>query len=64
MNTYMHPCLAVIVGTGLGMLLAVNGQKLINRHHSEHCAQKPMHQLVMVTGFLGDTTYCIHKRDL
>ena len=61
MNTYMHPCLAVLVGTGVGMLLAVGGQKLINQHQSTHCLQKTQHQLVMITSFLGDTYYCIHK---
>jgi hypothetical protein len=64
MDTQMHPCLAIVVGTGIGMLLAVGSQKLINQHHSKHCTQKPSHQLVMVTGFLGDTYYCIHQRDL
>ena len=61
MNTSMHPCLAVLVGTGVGMLLAAGGQKLINQHQSTHCPQKANHQLVMVTSFLGDTYYCIHK---
>ena len=64
MNTHMHPCLAIIVGSGLGMLLAISGQKLINQHQSTQCLQKTDHQLVMITSFLGDTYYCIHKRDL
>jgi hypothetical protein len=64
MNTHMHPCLAIIVGSGLGMLLAVGGQKLINQHQSTQCLQKADHQLVMITSFLGDTYYCMHKRDL
>jgi hypothetical protein len=64
MNTCMHPCLALTVGTGLGMLLAIGGQKIINQHQSTHCPQKTDHQLVMITSFLGDTYYCIHKRDL
>jgi len=62
-----HPLpayLAVIIGVGTGMLLAVGFQKLINRHYLNHCHEKPTHQLVMITSFLGDTYYCIHKNDI
>jgi hypothetical protein len=64
MNTRLNAYIAITVGTGLGMLLAVGGQKLINQHYTKHCPQKVDHQLVMITSFLGDTYYCMHKRDL
>lgn len=62
MNTSLHPCLAIIIGSGAGMLLSVAGQKFLNQHYAKTCPLKPTHQLVMVTGFLGDTSYCIHKK--
>jgi hypothetical protein len=64
MNNQMHPCLAVVIGTGVGMLLSIGGQKLINQQQSKQCIEKPTHQLVMITSFIGDATYCIDKRDI
>jgi hypothetical protein len=64
MNTRLNAYLALTVGTGIGMLLAVGSQKLINQYYTKHCPQKADHQLVMITSFLGDAYYCIHKRDL
>ena len=59
-----HPVLAVILGTGVGMLLSVGGQKALNAHYIETCPAKPMHQLVMITSVIGDSYYCIHKKYL
>jgi len=59
-----HPVLAVILGTGVGMLLSVGGQKALNAHYIKICPAKPMHHLVMITSFIGDSYYCIHKKYL
>ncbi len=64
MYTRINVYLALIVGAGIGMFFAVGSQKLINQYYTKQCPQKANHQLVMVTSFLGDTYYCIHKRDL
>ncbi len=64
MNTFMNPYLAIVLGIGTGMLLAVGGQKFINQQAMTHCPQKAHHQLVMVTSFLGDSYYCIDERYL
>jgi len=63
-NLSMSPVLAMVLGTGVGMLLAVACQKLINQHYIKHCPSKATHQLVMITSFLGDTYYCVDKRYL
>jgi hypothetical protein len=57
----LQPILAIIMGTGAGMLLTVAGQKLLNQHYQETCPSKPTHQLVSITSFIGDADYCINK---
>jgi hypothetical protein len=57
----IDPIVAVILGTGVGLLLSVCGQKLLNKHYQNTCHQKPTHSLVLSRGFLGDTYYCIDK---
>jgi len=63
-NELVAPVLAMVMGTGLGMLLAVGGQKLINAHYQETCRSHKGHALVMITSFLGDAYYCLDKRYL
>ena len=57
----LQPILAIVMGTGAGMLLAVGGQKMLNKHYQETCPSKPTHQLVSITSFIGDADYCINK---
>lgn len=57
----IDPVIAVVLGTGVGMVLSVFGQKLLNQYHLKTCNDRPNHNLVMTQGFLGDTYYCIHK---
>lgn len=52
------------MGTGIGMLLSVGGQKLLNQHQLTTCPGKPGHQIVMITSFIGDSYYCLDKRYL
>jgi hypothetical protein len=63
-NELVAPVLAMVMGTGLGMLLAAGGQKLINAHYQETCRSQKGHALVMITSFLGDAYYCLDKRYL
>jgi hypothetical protein len=63
-NELVAPVLAMVMGTGLGMLLAAGGQKLINAHYQETCRSHKGHVLVMITSFLGDAYYCLDKRYL
>jgi len=60
-NHMFDAVLAIVMGTGAGMLLSVFGQKLLNQHYIATCNDKPNHNLVLTTGFLGDTYYCIHN---
>ena len=55
------PIVAMVIGTGLGMLLSVTGQKMLNKHYQSTCPSRPNHQLIYIQGFLGDQYYCIHK---
>ena len=57
-----QPIIAIIMGTGAGMLMTVAGQKLLNQHYQETCPSKPTHQLVSITSFIGDADYCVDKR--
>jgi hypothetical protein len=58
----LQPILAIVMGTGAGMLLTIGGQKLLNQHYQNTCPSKPTHQLVHITSFIGDTYYCLDKR--
>lgn len=60
-NHMFDSVLAMVMGTGIGLLLSVFGQKAVNQHYLRTCHDKPNHNLVMVDGFLGDTYYCIHN---
>jgi hypothetical protein len=56
--------LALVLGTGVGMMLSVFGQKAINQHYKATCNSRPNHNLIYTQGFLGDTYYCIHNAEL
>jgi hypothetical protein len=60
-NHMFDSVLAIAMGTGIGLLLSVFGQKAVNQHYLRTCHDKPNHNLVMVDSFLGDTYYCIHN---
>lgn len=57
----LQPIIAIVMGTGVGMLLSVGGQQILNQHHRETCPSKPTHQLVSITSFIGDADYCVDK---
>jgi hypothetical protein len=54
--------LAITMGTGIGILLSVFGQKALNQHYKRTCHQQPGHNLIYTQGFLGDTYYCINAK--
>jgi hypothetical protein len=56
--------LALVLGTGVGMMLSVFGQKAINQHYKATCNSRPNHNLIYTQGFLGDTYYCIQNAEL
>ena len=58
----VEPFVAVILGTGLGMLLSVGAQKMLNKHYQVTCHDKAGHNLVLTRGFLGDQYYCINSK--
>ena len=64
---YMHPFIAVAIGTGIGLLLSVAAQKQLNAR-ARHTCNKPgisdTHRLITVSSFIGDTNYCMHIRYL
>ena len=55
------PFIAIIVGVGTGFLLTIGGQKLLNAHAKSHCNETPGHQLITLTSFIGDATYCLPR---
>ena len=61
-NSLVTPVLAMVMGTGLGMLISVGAQKLLNSHYQKTCPQHKDHSLVMITSFIGDSYYCLDKR--
>lgn len=62
MSNFINPCVAVILGTGCGLLLSVGGQKVLNQYYKDTCNTRPKHNLVYTRGFLGDTYYCINSK--
>jgi hypothetical protein len=62
-NHMVDSVLALTMGTGIGLLLSVFGQKLLNKHYVANCHKQPHHNLVYVDGFLGDTYYCIKNAE-
>jgi hypothetical protein len=58
-NHLFDSVVAIVMGTGIGMLIAAGGQKMINRHHQINCPSQPGHSLILVRGFLGDEYYCV-----
>ena len=63
-NHMVDATLALVLGTGIGMLLSVFGQKAINEHYKATCNFRPNHNLVYTRGFLGDTYYCINNAEI
>lgn len=63
-NHFADSCIAIALGTGLGMILSVLGQKAINQHYKNTCHERPGHNLVLSRGFLGDTYFCINNTDI
>jgi len=63
-DSLINPVLAVVMGTGLGMLLTVASQKMINAHTIKNCWRTPNHQLIYIRVFQGDAWYCINKKYL
>jgi hypothetical protein len=63
-NYLRNSVIAIVMGTGVTMLLSAGAQKLINNYHVKHCPAKPGHQLVYIPGFLIDRFYCLDKRTL
>jgi hypothetical protein len=61
-NYFADSCIALVLGTGAGMILSVFGQKMINQHYKNTCHEKPGHNLVLTRGFLGDTYFCINSK--
>ena len=63
-NEFVHSCVAIIFGTGLGLLASVGAQKLLNKHYQATCNYRPGHNLIYVRGWLGDTYYCIRSNEV
>jgi len=61
-NHFVDSCVAIILGTGVGLLGSVGMQKLLNKHYQATCHDRPGHNLIYVQGFLGDTYYCINSK--
>ena len=61
-NHMADSVIAIVLGTGVGMILSVIGQKLVNHHYKKTCHERPGHNLVYSQGFLGDTYYCINSK--
>lgn len=61
-NYFSDSCVALILGTGVGLLLSVGAQKALNKHYQATCHNQPRHNLIYTKGFLGDTYYCIDAK--
>jgi hypothetical protein len=61
-NHLTDSVIAAVLGTGVGMILSVLGQKMLNQHYKNTCHERPGHNLILTRGFLGDTYYCIDSK--
>ena len=60
----VQPFLAVLIGTGIGALMCVAGQRQLNIFETQRCTNKPTHQLVTMRSWIGTAQHCIHKKYL
>jgi hypothetical protein len=59
--------LSIVMGTGIGLLLSVFGQKMLNKHYQATCQTyvlKSTHSLIYIQSFLGDAYYCVNNKYL
>ena len=67
MNKYMDKdfisaLVAMTMGVGVGALLSIGGQKLLNNYNQDNCPRREGKILVKLTNsFVGDAYYCINK---
>ena len=61
MSSYIY---AVTFGVCLGALACVVGNKATSDWATAQCFNKPTHQVVYTSTFLGDTYSCVDKRYL
>ena len=61
-NSTVDYCVALILGTGVGFILSIGSQKVLNQHYKNTCNARPQHNLIYTRGFLGDTYYCINSK--
>jgi len=59
---FADSCIAIVLGTGIGLGLSIIGQKALNQHYKNTCQENPGHNLVLTRGFLGDTYFCINSK--
>ena len=61
----VQPFLAVVVGTGIGALMCVAGQKHLNQLAKYECLkQSDTHRIITMRSWVGDATHCVHIRYL
>lgn len=63
-NDFINAVVAIAIGNGLGFLLSIAGQKMLNKQQINGCPHKPNHSLVMIRTVLGDSYYCLDDRYL
>lgn len=63
-NEFGQACLAMVLGTGIGMLISVAAQKAINIHYLRTCHNQPSKNLIYTKSFLGDTYYCLKSEPM
>ena len=59
---FTDSCIAIVLGTGIGLGLSIIGQKAVNQHYKNTCQENPGNNLVLTRGFLGDTYFCINSK--
>ena len=61
----VQPFLAVLLGTGIGALTCVAGQKHLNQLAKYECLkQSDTHRIITMRSWVGDATHCVHIRYL
>jgi|32_taG_2_1085360.scaffolds.fasta_scaffold122577_2 hypothetical protein len=64
MNSTTHPAIGIVLGVGIGILITVGLQSIINKRTIATCYEDPHRQLVLLRSIIGDSYYCVESKYL
>ena len=62
--TMLQPITAIVIGSGLGFLITVAGQKQLNAQQVSMCTDMDYHRVITIRSWIGTAKYCMHIKYL